>query len=92
MTKVYLTPHLCTFFPQLQGRTLEVPGTTAREVVEQLEAIAPGIGLYLCDERGCLRRHVNLFIGTQMVRDRKGLSDLVAADGEVHILQALSGG
>jgi hypothetical protein len=27
-----------------------------------------------------------------MIRDRKGLTDVVATDDEVHILQALSGG
>ena len=92
MTKVHLTPHLYPFFPQLEGRVIEVEATTAREVVGRLEAIAPGIGLYICDERGSLRRHVNIFIDKQAVRDRKALSDPVTAGGEVHILQALSGG
>jgi hypothetical protein len=39
-----------------------------------------------------LRTHVNIFVGKQMIRDRKGLTDAVKTDDEVHILQSLSGG
>jgi len=92
MVEVRLTRHLFTFFPQLEGRTLTVEATTAAEVVRALEAQAPGIGFYLCDELGRLRTHVNLFIGTQMVKDRRGLSDRVPEGGVVHVIQALSGG
>jgi hypothetical protein len=92
MVNVHLTRHLYAFFPQLEGRELTVEATTAAEVVRALEAIAPGIGFYICDERGCLRTHVNIFIDKQMIRDRRGLSDAVPPDGHVHIMQALSGG
>jgi molybdopterin converting factor small subunit len=47
---------------------------------------------YLVDERGRLRKHVNIFIGDAMVRDRAALSDPIADDAEVFIFQALSGG
>ena len=92
MVTVHLTHHLYSFFPQLEGKEIEVEATTVGEVVRALEGLAPGIGFYICDERGRLRRHVNVFVGKQMIRDRNGLSDAVAADDEVHILQALSGG
>ncbi len=92
MVRVHLTRHLFAFFPQLEGRELEVEAATAAEVVRALEALAPGIHFYICDERGRLRTHVNIFIDKQMVRDRAGLTDAVPPDGEVHILQALSGG
>jgi len=92
MPSVHLTRHLYSFFPQLEGQTLRVEAATAGEVVQALEKLAPGIGFYICDERGRLRTHVNMFVGKQMIRDRKGLTDAVAPDDEVHILQALSGG
>jgi hypothetical protein len=92
MARVHLTRHLFAFFPQLEGREISVEAATAGEVVQALEAIAPGIGFYICDERGRLRTHVNIFIDKQMIRDRGRLSDAVPPDGEVHILQALSGG
>lgn len=92
MIHVQLTRHLFAFFPQLEGRALEVDATDVAGVLRELESIAPGIGFYLCDERGRLRPHVNVFIGNAMVRDRRQLSDAVTAGDKVSILQALSGG
>jgi molybdopterin synthase sulfur carrier subunit len=92
MIAVRLTRHLYSFFPHLEGVDLSVEAATVADVVRALEARAPGIGFYICDELGRLRTHVNIFIGTRMVRDRRGLSDAVAAGDTVHILQALSGG
>ena len=92
MAHVTLTRHLVGFFPVLGAESLEVAATTAAEVVRALDALAPGVGSYLVDERGRLREHVNLFVDGSMVRDRVGLSDAVGADAEVHVIQALSGG
>lgn len=92
MVHVELTPHLFTFFPELKGRRLEVEAATVAELVRALDEIAPGIALYVCDERGSLRTHVNVFIGENRVNDRQRLTDPVPADGRVFIMQALSGG
>jgi len=92
MATVHLTHHLYSFFPALEGKEITVEGSTVGEVVRGLEALAPGIGFYICDERGRLRTHVNVFVGKQLIRDRRGLSDAVAPGDEVHVLQALSGG
>lgn len=92
VVQVHLTRHLYAFFPQLEGRALDVEAADVAGVVRALEELAPGIGFYLCDERGRLRPHVNVFIGNAMVRDRRQLSDAVAAGDKVSILQALSGG
>jgi molybdopterin converting factor small subunit len=92
MVTVRLTRHLYSFFPQLVGKEIAVEAATVGEVVRGLEAFAPGIGFYICDERGRLRTHVNIFVGTQLIRDRRGLSDAVAPGDEVHVLQSLSGG
>ncbi len=92
MATVHLTPHLFTHFPHLSREPLEVEASTVREVTLALERLAPGLGFYLCDELGRLRTHVNIFVDKQMVRDRRGLSDPVERQSEIHILQALSGG
>ena len=92
MVTVHLTRHLYTYFPHLEGKDIAVEASTVADVVRALEALAPGIGFYICDEHGRLRTHVNAFVGKQMIRDRRGLSDAVAEGSEVHILQALSGG
>jgi hypothetical protein len=92
MVTVKLTRHLHGFFPHLQDRSIAVEASTVAEVVAGLEKLAPGIGFYICDERGRLRTHVNIFIGNERIRDRGRLSDPVTPDATVHILQSLSGG
>lgn len=92
MVQVQLTRHLFAFFPHLDQRTLEVDATDIAGVVRELEVLAPGIHFYVCDERGRLRPHVNVFIGNDIIRDRRLLSDPVKSGDKVSILQALSGG
>lgn len=90
MAWVSFTRHLQRFFPALEA--CEVPGATVREVIDELERRHPGLAHYVVDENGRLRRHVNVFVGEEPVRDRANLSDALASDSRVFILQALSGG
>ena len=92
MAQVELTDHLYQFFPKLAGRRLSVEGATVADVVRGIDALAPGFAFYVCDERGRLRQHVNVFVGEERVHDRATLTDPVAPDSRVLILQALSGG
>jgi sulfur-carrier protein len=92
MATVELTKHLHQFFPALAQRELAVEATTVAEVVRALDELVPGIGFYICDERGRLRRHVNIFVGEESVADRARLSDRVEPSSRVLIMQALSGG
>jgi hypothetical protein len=92
VAKVELTRHLHTFFPQLADKEIVVEASTVAEVVAALERLAPGFAFYVCDERGRLRTHVNIFIGQERVADRHKLSDRVEPDARVYIMQALSGG
>jgi len=92
MIQVELTPHLFTFFPVLRGKKIEMEATTVQEVVTQLEAMAPGLSFYLCDEGGALRPHVNIFIGQERIVDRRTLTDRISPGTRVLIMQALSGG
>ncbi|MEL7306145.1 MAG: MoaD/ThiS family protein [Myxococcota bacterium] len=92
MPSVEVTRHLYQFFPKLRGEPRRVEASTVAEVVQAMEAIAPGFAFYVCDERGRLRRHVNIFVEEELISDRKTLSDLVDPNSRVFILQALSGG
>jgi sulfur-carrier protein len=92
MAKVELTRHLYTFFPALEGREIAVEGSTVAEVVRALDAIAPGIAFYICDERGRLRQHVNIFVEEERIADRNKLSDRVEPHSRIFVMQALSGG
>jgi len=92
MPQVELTRHLYQFFPALEGQRLEVEARTVAEVVAAMEALAPGFAFYVCDERGRLRQHVNVFIGSARITDRATLTDPVEPSSRVSIIQALSGG
>lgn len=92
MAEVVLTSHLFAFFPHLRGRKLVVEASNVAGVVEELERLAPGFAFYVCDERGRLRRHVNIFVDKEMICDRKALSDAVRPETQGFIAQALSGG
>lgn len=92
MAKIELTRHLYAFFPALEGKEIHVEASTIAEVVRAMEKIAPGFAFYVCDERGRLRTHVNVFVEDELIRDRARLSDRVRPDSRVFIMQALSGG
>ena len=92
MAKVELTKHLYTFFPNLAETNITVDASTVAEVVREMDKIAPGFAFYVCDERGRLRRHVNIFVEEEMISDRKRLSDPLQSGSRVFIMQALSGG
>jgi hypothetical protein len=92
VAKVELTRHLYQFFPALEGKELVVDASTVADVVREMERIAPGFAFYVCDERGRLRQHVNIFVDELSVGDRGRLSDPVGPASHVFIMQALSGG
>lgn len=92
MPTVTLTRHLYRFFPALENRAITVPSGSVAEILRAVDALAPGFSDYIVDERGALRRHVNLSIDDSLVIDRKTLSDQVPEGGTLYIFQALSGG
>lgn len=91
MAVVRFTSHLQKFFPTLQ-QNITVAGDTVADVVRALDQRFPGLGAYIVDEHGALRKHVNIFVGEQMVTDRARLQDAVAEGQALFIMQALSGG
>ncbi len=90
MAQVKFTPNLRRFFPDLCDCVVEA--ATVADIIAAVDQRWRGLGDYIIDERGCLRKHVNIFVGDQLLHDKTGLSDAVAADTRVIIVQALSGG
>lgn len=70
----------------------EAEGTTVREVLERVFTANPAARGYVLDDQGAVRRHMVVFVDGRQIRDRAQLSDPVPRDGEVCIMQALSGG
>ena len=90
MAHVKFTPNLTRFFPDLCACDIEA--TNVADIVSAVDQRWRGLGDYIVDEQGALRKHVNIFVGDELIRDKQTLSDEVSADTEIYIMQALSGG
>ena len=90
MPTVKFTYALKRFFPQL--KEMPVDSSTLPDLLESIDEQYPGIQSYIVDERGSLRKHVNIFIDGELIKDREHLTDAFSDNSEVFIMQALSGG
>ncbi|WP_447980345.1 ubiquitin-like small modifier protein 1 [Candidatus Nitrospira bockiana] len=71
---------------------VEVKGSSIEEMIDNLNASHPGMKDRLCDEKGELRRFVNVYVNEEDIRFLKG-KDTVLKDGdEVSIVPAIAGG
>ncbi len=71
---------------------LALSATSLRAALEELEQSYPELHRSVCDETGAVRRHINLFVNTNHMRDRNGLDTALAPGDMVTILPAVSGG
>lgn len=72
--------------------SVRVEGATVAEVLEAVFQQNPRLRSYVVDEQGAVRKHMNVFVDGQQVRDRVRLGDPVDAASEIYVMQALSGG
>ncbi len=90
MPTVKFTYALKRFFPQLKDTP--VKSETLPNLLQTIDRHYPGIQSYIVDERGSLRKHVNIFIDGELIHDRETLGDTFGENSEIFIMQALSGG
>ncbi|MCA1827282.1 MAG: MoaD/ThiS family protein [Myxococcales bacterium] len=89
-----VTIHLPTALRKYCDGHADVPvsAPTVGEALRELSRTQPSLYVNLCDETGKVRRHLNVFVNSDHMRDRKGL-DTPLSDGDVvTILAAVSGG
>ena len=72
--------------------TRQVDGATLGVVLDRYFQNNERARGYVLDDQGRLRKHMAIFIDGLHIRDRNGLSDPVAADAVIDLIQALSGG
>ena len=66
----------------------EVDGRTVVDLLRELERAHPATDGWILDERGHIRRHINVFVNGEM-----GEEDTTVAEGDrVDVLPAISGG
>jgi sulfur-carrier protein len=75
---------------QLAGDRSEhaIEGGTVGDLLQALERAHPAASGWILDERGVLRRHINVFVNGE----RGGQETPVGADDRIDVLPAISGG
>ena len=69
-----------------------VAGATVRELLDNLESSHPGIGERVRDDKGAVRRFVNIFVRDEDIRFLDGLDTPVGTSDEISIIPAIAGG
>jgi sulfur-carrier protein len=65
-----------------------VNGATVRDVLRELERAQPAVSGWILDERGHVRRHINVFVNGEYGRE----DTPVGPDDRIDVLPAISGG
>jgi molybdopterin synthase sulfur carrier subunit len=72
--------------------TVQTTGATIQEIIDSLETQYPGLKERLCDERGELRRFVNVYLNDEDIRFAQGKSTPVKDGDEISVIPAIAGG
>jgi molybdopterin converting factor small subunit len=89
-----VTVHLHSALRKYCGGAADLPvsATTVRAALVEIEQSWPALYPSICDETGALRRHLNVFVNDDHVRDRQGLDTALKPGDVVTIFTAVSGG
>jgi molybdopterin converting factor small subunit len=71
---------------------LLVSARTVQAVLDDLERTRPALYRNMCDETGAVRRHLNIFVNADNVRDLGGLDTVLKPGDVITIVPAVSGG
>jgi sulfur-carrier protein len=71
---------------------LSIAAGSVRAVLEALERSQPALYSNICDETGTVRRHLNVFVNSDNMRDLDGVDTALTAGDVITIVPAVSGG
>lgn len=66
----------------------ELDGSTVIELLQALELRHPAVSGWILDERGVIRRHINVFVNGE----RGGEATVVRSGDRVEVVPAITGG
>ena len=69
-----------------------IGGANVRELLDNLDGSHSGIGERIRDDKGAVRRFINIFVGEEDIRFLDGLDTPVADSDEISIIPAIAGG
>ena len=71
---------------------LSIAAHTVRAALEDLQRSQSALYRNVCDETGAVRRHLNVFVNSDNVRDLDGVDTALTSGDVVTFLPAVSGG
>jgi sulfur-carrier protein len=71
---------------------LSIAAHTVRAALEDLERNQAALYRNVCDETGAVRKHLNVFVNSDNIRDLNGVDTTLTPGDVVTILPAVSGG
>ncbi len=69
-----------------------IPAATVRAILENLERSQPALYRNICNETGAVRRHLNVFVNSDNMRDLDGVDTALTSGDVITIVPAVSGG
>lgn len=87
--KVRLTANLQRYYPT---PVFEIEAASVAEILKKMDEVRPHFSHYILEDNGAIRKHVNIFVDGEVVRDKSTAQIVLQPGSEVHIMQALSGG
>ena len=93
MTISVVLPHALTPYSRGSGvLLLEDRCDTVHDALASVARSYPAVTDRILTEQGMLRRHVNLFVGSESIRFLNGLSTPLADGDTITVVPAVSGG
>ena len=89
MASVHFTPNLTR---HTECPTATLAASSVAELLERYFERWPDVRGFVLDDQGEVRKHIKVLVDGRNLRDRQRLTDALAANSEVHVFQALSGG
>jgi sulfur-carrier protein len=66
----------------------EIEAGSVGELLRELERAQPAVGGWILDERGLIRRHINVFVNGERAREDTS----IGPEDRIEVLPAISGG
>jgi molybdopterin synthase sulfur carrier subunit len=90
MAKVHIPTTLRSFTRNQEE--VSASGATVGEVLRELDKRFPGIGARLLDDKGAVRRYVNVFLNMDDIRFLQELDTPVKDSDRITLVPAMAGG
>ncbi len=72
--------------------TVQASGANVQAIIDDLEKQYPGLKERICDEKGEVRRFVNIYLNDQDIRFAQGKLTAVKEGDEISVIPAIAGG